>query len=313
MLLICICWSNLANAQAWIYHPFPYVNAIWNFQNVDYSPNGNWGPCNGVNTNVCYIDYRYRFSGDTIVAGQKYANVYCDVSYLQCPCGPSQHQFVPAGYVGGIRNDTLNKRVYAIQYANGFGTEYLLYDFNWLVGDTFIQCNNHIAVIDSVLIGSNYRKRFITSDSSKFIEGIGNVGIYNNGFSAEFFWSACGLTMSPNTIFICYTDSTENYILDSWNCYPYILSSIEIPIPNPGIRISPNPFTSLTTITFDETQKNTSLTVTDVLGNIILQSTIINQQSKTIDMSGYAKGVYFVRIVSAGSTTNVVNRKMVKN
>lgn len=80
------------------------------------------------------------------------------------------------------------------------------------------------------------------------------------------------------------------------------------------IAISPNPFTSLTTITFSEQQKNTSLTVTDVLGNIVLQSTINSNQS-TIDMSGYAKGVYFVRVMDASASSaqvkNVMNRKII--
>ena len=41
---------------------------------------------------------------------------------------------------------------------------------------------------------------------------------------------------------------------------------------------------------------------------------IVNGKSVTLDMSGFVKGIYFVRIVSVGSTgslTNVVNRKIV--
>ncbi len=81
------------------------------------------------------------------------------------------------------------------------------------------------------------------------------------------------------------------------------------------ITIYPNPFSSQTTITFSEEQKHRTILITDVLGNIIQQQTTTNKQL-TLDMSGGAKGIYFVRVMdgSASSPTekkNVVNRKIV--
>ena len=88
---------------------------------------------------------------------------------------------------------------------------------------------------------------------------------------------------------------------------------------NSNITISPNPFTSQTTITFSEEHTSTGsaaqhfIKITDVLGNVIQQLTTNNRQ-QIIDMIGYAKGIYFVRIVgSAGSPTNEVNRKIILN
>jgi hypothetical protein len=75
------------------------------------------------------------------------------------------------------------------------------------------------------------------------------------------------------------------------------------------LNIYPNPFTSTTTISFSEEQKNTSLKITDVLGNVVLQS-IINNHQYTIDMSGYANGIYFVRIED--EKKNIINRKIIK-
>ena len=79
--------------------------------------------------------------------------------------------------------------------------------------------------------------------------------------------------------------------------------------------ISPNPFTSQTTISFSEIQKNTTIKIMDLEGRIINDKLlIINRKSATLDMSGYAKCIYFVQIIvdSAGSPTyNVVNRKVV--
>ncbi len=50
----------------------------------------------------------------------------------------------------------------------------------------------------------------------------------------------------------------------------------------------------------------------DVTGREIknLELIIKNEKSVTLDMSGYAKGVYFVQIIDANK--NVVNRKVVK-
>jgi hypothetical protein len=82
---------------------------------------------------------------------------------------------------------------------------------------------------------------------------------------------------------------------------------------NSHITISPNPFTSTTTITFSEelfrqAQQPSTIKVMDVLGQTIQQYTINNRQS-TIDMSGYAKGIYFVQITDEKKT--IVNRKIV--
>ena len=40
----------------------------------------------------------------------------------------------------------------------------------------------------------------------------------------------------------------------------------------------------------------------DVLGNVVFQSTINNRQS-TIDLGGFAKGIYFVEIIAKDTPT----------
>jgi hypothetical protein len=76
------------------------------------------------------------------------------------------------------------------------------------------------------------------------------------------------------------------------------------------ITISPNPFKSTTTITFSEEQKNTIIKVCDVTGRMVNDKCLmVNGKSVTLDMNGYAKGIYFVRIED--EKKNVVNRKIV--
>jgi hypothetical protein len=79
---------------------------------------------------------------------------------------------------------------------------------------------------------------------------------------------------------------------------------------NNEMQIFPNPFTSQTTLSFDEEQKNTTVQITDVLGKTILQGTI-NGRLYVIDMSEKAKGVYFVRIMD--EKRKVVNKKIIIN
>jgi len=104
--------------------------------------------------------------------------------------------------------------------------------------------------------------------------------------------------LSNGDMFIAKIDSTQ-----------ITVGSKEIIKDENGISIYPNPFTSTTTITFSEEQKNTSLKITDVIGQTILQSTITNQQY-TIDMSSFAKGIYFVSIQDENK--NIINRKIIK-
>ena len=77
---------------------------------------------------------------------------------------------------------------------------------------------------------------------------------------------------------------------------------------NSSISISPNPFTSATTITFSEEQKNTTVKITDVLGKEIKTVNVMGKQC-VIEKGEMRAGVYLVRIMD--EKRNVVNRKMV--
>ncbi len=106
---------------------------------------------------------------------------------------------------------------------------------------------------------------------------------------------------------------TMNYVTQ-WNGGNYtdtcgVLTSVsEISNPLSLVTISPNPFNSSTTITFSEEQKNTAINIKDILGNTIQQLTTNNQQL-IIDMSAFAKGIYFVNIKTE---QGILNKKLIK-
>jgi len=74
------------------------------------------------------------------------------------------------------------------------------------------------------------------------------------------------------------------------------------------ILIAPNPFTSQTTITFNEEQKNTTIKISDVLGNEIKTTTFLGKQF-VIEKESMKAGIYFVQ--SIDQNKNVANMKIV--
>ena len=80
------------------------------------------------------------------------------------------------------------------------------------------------------------------------------------------------------------------------------------------ITIAPNPFTSQTTISFSEAQKNTTIKIMDVVGKEI-KTVLFSGKSLILEKGEMQSGVYFVQITvdSASSPTykNVVNKKVV--
>lgn len=74
------------------------------------------------------------------------------------------------------------------------------------------------------------------------------------------------------------------------------------------MKISPNPFTSKTTITFSKEQKNTTITITDLLGKVIKSIRFTGKQL-TIEKAEMTAGIYFVLTTDEHRYIN--NRKIV--
>ena len=72
--------------------------------------------------------------------------------------------------------------------------------------------------------------------------------------------------------------------------------------PNLEITIYPNPFTSETTIYFGTQQKNTLVSVVDVLGKEVKSVNVSNANSVTLVKGDLNPGVYFVEIINENKT-----------
>lgn len=75
-----------------------------------------------------------------------------------------------------------------------------------------------------------------------------------------------------------------------------------------GITVFPNPFTSQTTITFSEEQKNTTIIITDLVGKKIKTLNFTGRQL-VIDKEEMKAGVYFVQ--TTDGKKNVTNKKII--
>lgn len=167
LLLLNLTWFQ-SNSQSHIYHTFPATGGIWR---VD------WGEQSCFSSGSPQANYRYVMNGDSLLNGLSYHRIEREFG-SSIGCGP----FYPQGfgYMGGLRDDSLNRKIYFIPRDSI--NEILLYDFGLTVGDTlpryFIDLfglnYTTITSIDSMLIGPGYRKAFHTVDNT-FIEGIGSL------------------------------------------------------------------------------------------------------------------------------------------
>jgi hypothetical protein len=77
---------------------------------------------------------------------------------------------------------------------------------------------------------------------------------------------------------------------------------------NISMSISPNPFNTFTTISFDQFQENSVINIIDILGKVVKTQTLSGNQVM-IERADLNKGIYFVQIID--KKKNVTTRKIV--
>lgn len=81
----------------------------------------------------------------------------------------------------------------------------------------------------------------------------------------------------------------------------------ELPFQSSSVNLYPNPAT--TAFTIESTAKLQSIKLMDVLGKELLKQVENDNKTATINMAGFAKGIYFISITDENNT--VTNRKLV--
>ncbi|MEN9699608.1 MAG: hypothetical protein RLZZ301_806 [Bacteroidota bacterium] len=284
LLLISILALNVGYSQTSSYHPFPDSNAIWNVTYYGYQAD-------------C-AKYSYTLSTDTIVNATTYTKIYQQKSHYPndpwtsgCDwCCPSP---AVVYYAGALREDELAHKVFFLP--PGAGSDTLLYDFNLAVGDTIpLSFNNwcpylHVGSIDSVLIGTSYRKRWnmeCIDLSASVIEGIGNTfGLLER---LDFFEQGGQLD--------CFSQNNQSlYPSYSPNSACELVTGLE-EVPQVAFRVSPNPLSQEASIQFERTLQNATLSLYNCYGQKVKELSNINDQTIILTRDKLANGMYYAQL-----------------
>ncbi|MFM1916370.1 MAG: hypothetical protein RLZZ531_2039 [Bacteroidota bacterium] len=291
LLLISITMLSLtvSYGQTSVYHSFPNSDAIWN---VTYG--GYQAQCS---------KYSYTLTSDTIVNSVTYKKIYQQKSnYPNDPwtsgcdwCCPSPAIIY---YAGALREDIVAKKVFYLPVSASSDT--LLYDFNLAVGDPVpLSINNwcpalQVESIDSVLIGTSYRKRWNMADpnincvstTSSVIEGIGNTFGLLERF--DFFEQGGHLD--------CFSQNNQSlYPTYSPNSGCPLVSGIEELSPV-GFTVSPNPLSDQTTIQFESKLNNATLSLYNCFGQKVKEINNINDQTIILTRDKLTNGLYYAQL-----------------
>lgn len=284
-------FNFLASAQTSVYHPFADSGAVWVMQWLNSCTSG--PPC----ILTCTADYQYRIDGDTIISGNTYKKVIKEgYSHSNCNCVmnvPScSGSTYSSGFYMGIRDDVPNRRSYI---NDGVNPEELFFDFNLNVGDTIQNryCTQHIIYIDSMQVGSDYRKAYMVSGNARIIEGIGywDGGYYSGPFEG------CGpCVCNDEWLLQCYKLNGVTLLGDT-SC-ALVTSTKEIRDHNLAVTLYPNPATNQLTVRSSEFGEIDKVEIYNILSKKIFSQhpMVGSRQQFTIDISFFNAGIYFVKV-----------------
>lgn len=289
LLLTAFISLTTTQGQTNVYQPFPEDSASWVFDV--------W---NSLSEGYDYSEI-YKMKGDTIINSTSYNKIYIQTLkfyYIQYPPNPivGYNNFSTERYWGGIRQDSINKKVYLM--LPKMKSDTLLFDFNLIKGDTLppSYLNNQsglniVSGIDSILIGSKYHKRFNFYKSpgiwvDSFIEGVGSwVGL-----------DRIYQTFEGGSDLACFNEnSVGGTYIGECVIEPFTVSIHNIDI-TLNFKISPNPFNNETLLKTDKTLKNASLTISNSIGQQVKRTDNISGQSIIIDRGNLPSGLYIVQL-----------------
>ena len=306
----CFYWEHLART----YHPFPTQNAMWT-EMYYYPDEDGHAPvfhCYALKDN------------DTTINGNLYHKLYHSTDTI----------FTEDKLVGGLREE--NEKVYYYSIVPvSFSPEYkftdipkdsevLLYDFSFKIGDTvcnygpnnsLIRVTNGppliLVKIDSLLIGSEYRRRFNFGESTNdiimftsWVEGVGQLRglLFATG------------DLPDNGVWndlVCFRQGNEVlYHCNEWcnsqydTCY-YIQTGINQTNTIESIKIIPNPVLVKGTIEVP-VGKFDRMAIMNISGIVVREYNVAGQSPIEISREGLPSGLYFVKLIDAqGNTANL--------
>lgn len=247
--------------------------------------------------------WEYHCSGDTSINDFTYKKIYFRnlVITQNGPPFQSDESYVLFGL---LRDDTINRKVYAIQILENYNTcpldeEYLLFDFSLNVGDTANVCvlpDYYDFVVQEIhltnVIGFNTRA-FIGMEM--FYEGMGsNYGLFEEMFSP--------FKKGGKDRYIYHT-FLDYYCRES-PC-DLLVSTTDI-LESQSFKLMPNPASETIYIENSGINKIDIIIVYNILGQKELQ---FIGDLRIIDISSLENGIYIIEITANG---NKIRQKIIK-
>jgi hypothetical protein len=295
-------------AQTSVYHPFLDSAVVWRESCGGLGFNCNCSCSGGVCVN--HSDRQYYIAGDTVLLGNTYKKLYLDeynqdewMGPIMCApgCTPWPNNYGQAQiYAGAMRQDTTLRLVYLFNHNSN--SDEVLYDFDLQLGDTLgptitnIITSNKVNKIDSVLVGSNYHKRFWIWDMNSgtpgpqdsgyvaLIEGIGStLGLRNYLIPPFEYWCDL-LCVSVNAVTV--------YPMNGTTCN-FMTSGISETISKSALTAQPNPFSEQTTLKWTPGYTFNTLTLYNIYGQSVFEYDVKGRESVVISRTSLEDGVYF--------------------
>ncbi len=268
-----------------------------------------WSISRGYNDGVCanwynsiyYVDDTIMHNGNVFYKILESGEFYQEVINPPGPC--DETYYYTGEFRGTIRTE--NGKTYQLIGQE----EYLLMDFTLNVGDTlfsYISPGLVIGSIDSVLVGTEYRKRFNFTNGdicNWMIEGIGHeAGLFE----------PMSVILEFASEFHCYGENNIPLFGDM-NCILNV-GLEDFSTQNYNVSIYPNPTSGKLIINASElTNTIKSYFLTDIYGKMVLQKNfdVNNNNIFEIDLSKYKTGIYFMRLDTENQ--GIIFRKIIKN
>lgn len=275
-----------AIGQTAVYHPFPESNAVWRDTTCGMSS--------------------IQFSNDTFADGHTFHKLFINAVYYPLSAYGfceyfDQPNFI-SYYAGAVRQDSLLKKIYFLLPDSAH--EVLLYDFNSTVGDTiktYLSRSYHyppvstvVTSIDSILIGTQFRKRWTYSvsngNTTKVIEGIGNIQGLLVAYETVFYFGNW-----PNII--CFSHNNQAlypFYNPNSGCSP-VTGVAELPV-NGNISVFPNPSNGSFTVDFANMKNLKEILLYNLLGKTVFHLSINNQNQ--IKIANLPSGVFILTVIN---------------
>lgn len=301
LLFACLFLSLGIKAQSNVYKPFPLVDgASWKV-----SWQGDGCVVQGNNQTIDDdVKYQYIIAGDTLIDTIQYKKLYVGpvIGFPYICAWPDLPYVSMQGYVGAIRQDTLEKKVFF--YPEDTTQEYMLYDFTMQVGDTlkgYMRMQGQgietyvVGYTDSVLVGNEYHKEIFFTTGEPIIEGIGSS-------SGLIEWP---MYLVANAQLLCFSIN-GNDLYGPWYFCDMELTAIQENNHISPISIFPNPASEEFTVKVDNPAAKLTVTLFNQTGQQV-GSYSSGENQILIPRNNLPDGVFIAKI-QVGSS--VVRRKM---